>query len=322
MKNLFALTAAVLFGFSAAASNVQLVVQAVDNGDAVPGNTYRVYAELPSNQHSLHAIFADGEHLLNVTSTGSFYQNQLGGATSYDINDAIIGMDESLAFDSWVTVGAENSTNNNLWNIGIDFASFNNGGAIEVVDGAWFVVPTDVRAAADARNLVLLMQITTDGTATGTLNMQGWTPDGETWRDYDVTFTTDDAQVFGCTNPDASNYNMEASYENGSCEFATDNGPMADLFDLEDSNWNVFPNPVFEGHFSIQFDKEVNLGSENIIVEVTDMSGKTAISQEVTSGDVIGGNRIMVKHGLAAGAYTLSVTHKDFSAAQNLIVKK
>ena len=25
------------------------------------------------------------------------------------------------------------------------------------------------------------------------------------------------------------------------------------------------------------------------------MSGKTAISQEVTSGDVIGGNRIMVK---------------------------
>ena len=108
-----------------------------------------------------------------------------------------------------------------------------------------------------------------------------------------MTFTTDDAQVFGCTNPDASNYNMEASYENGSCEFATDNGPMADLFDLEDSNWNVFPNPVFEGHFSIQFDKEVNLGSENIIVEVTDMSGKTAISQEVTSGDVIGGNRIM-----------------------------
>ena len=78
----------------------------------------------------------------------------------------------------------------------------------------------------------------------------------------------------------------------------------------------------FEGHFSIQFDKEPNLGAENIIVEVTDMSGKTAISQEITSGDVIGGNRVMVNHNLAAGAYTLSVTHKDFSAAQNLIVKK
>ena len=84
MKNLFALTAAVVFGFSAAASNVQLVVQAVDNGGAVNGNTYRIYAELPSSQHSLHAIFADGEHLLNVTSPQeTIYQNQLGGATSY-----------------------------------------------------------------------------------------------------------------------------------------------------------------------------------------------------------------------------------------------
>ena len=175
---------------------------------------------------------------------------------------------------------------------------------------------------ADARNLVLLMQITTDGTATGTLNMQGWTPEGETWRDYDVTFNTTDAEVFGCTNPDASNYANTATYDNGSCEFATDNGPMADLFSLEDSNWNVFPNPVFEGHFSIQFNQEVNLGAENIIVEVLDMSGKTALSQEVNSGSIIGGNRIMVKHDLAAGAYTLSVTHKDFSAAQNLIVKK
>jgi hypothetical protein len=137
-----------------------------------------------------------------------------------------------------------------------------------------------------------------------------------------MTFTTENAEVFGCTDTQASNFNTEATYDNGACEFAADNGPMADLFDLEDSNWNVFPNPVFEGHFSIQFDKEVNLGSENIIIEVLDMSGKAAISQEVTTGDVIGGNRIMVKHGLAAGAYTLSVTHKDFSAAQNLIVKK
>ena len=251
MKNLFALTAAVVFGFSAAASNVQLVVEAVDNGGAVNGNTYRIYAELPSSQHSLHAIFADGEHMLNVTSTGSFYQSQLGGATTIDVNEAVIGIDETLAFDSWVTVGAENSNNNNLWNIGIDFASFNNGGALEVVDGAWFVVPTDVRAVADARYLVLLMQITTDGTATGALNMQGWTPEGETWRDYDVTFTTTDAEVFGCTNPDASNYASVATYDNGSCEFATDNGPMAELFSLENSNWNVFPNPVFESHFSI-----------------------------------------------------------------------
>jgi len=97
---------------------------------------------------------------------------------------------------------------------------------------------------------------------------------------------------------------------------------MAELFSLENSQWNVFPNPVFEGHFSIQFDQELNLGSDNMIVEVMDMTGKTVISQEMNSGNIIGGNRIMVKHSLAAGAYTLSVAHKDFSAATNMIVKK
>ena len=58
MKNLFAMTAALMMGFGATASNVELVVEAVDNNGTVPGNTYRVYAVLPSAQHSLHAVFA------------------------------------------------------------------------------------------------------------------------------------------------------------------------------------------------------------------------------------------------------------------------
>ena len=42
MKNLFAMTAALMMGFAASASNVQLVVESVDNQGMVPGNTYRV----------------------------------------------------------------------------------------------------------------------------------------------------------------------------------------------------------------------------------------------------------------------------------------
>ena len=48
MKNIFAMTAALLMGFGASANNVELVVEAVDNGGLVPGNTYRVYAVLPT----------------------------------------------------------------------------------------------------------------------------------------------------------------------------------------------------------------------------------------------------------------------------------
>jgi hypothetical protein len=322
MKYIFSLAATLLFAFSASASNVELVVESVDNGGVVEGNTYRVYAVLPTSQHSLYAVFADGEHMLNVSTTGSFYQHDLGGYSSLDINENIMDIDEALAFDSWVTVGAENNLNNNLWSVGIGYNSFAAGDALEVVDGAWFVVPTDVRAATDANNMVLLMQITTDGTATGTLNFQGSDENGDTWRQYDMTFSSDDAKVFGCTDNEAANYSADANLDNGSCEFVTDNGPMAALFSLEDASWSVFPNPIFENHFNLQFSSELNLGKTNMILEVIDMAGKVVLSNEISTSQVVGGNRVIVKHSLAAGSYTLTVAHKDFSAGQNIIVNK
>ena len=177
MKNLFAMTAALMMGFGASASNVELVVEAVDNNGTVPGNTYRVYAVLPSAQHSLHAVFAAEDHVLNVATTGSFFQHQFGSYSSLDVNENIVAVEPGLAFDSWVTVGAKNSNDNNLWTIGIDYNNFLAGEELTVTDGAWFVVPTDVQAAAEVGNKVLLMQLTTDGTATGVLNLQG--RDGE-----------------------------------------------------------------------------------------------------------------------------------------------
>ncbi len=200
MKNLFTLAAASFLAFGASASNVELVVEAVDNGGQVEGNTYRVYAVLPSAEHSLHAVFADGEHVLNVATTSDFYQHQYGSFSSLDVNNQIVALEGSLAYDSWVTIGATNSTNNNLWTVGVDYNNFLGGSELTVTDGAWFVVPTDVQAATEAGNRVLLMQLTTDGTATGILNLQGWDADGAAWRAYDLTFSSTDAQVFGCTD--------------------------------------------------------------------------------------------------------------------------
>ena len=319
MKNIFAMTAALLMGFGASASNVELVVEAVDNGGLVPGNTYRVYAVLPSAQHSLHAVFAAEEHVLNVATTGSFYQHQYGSSSSLDVNEAIVNIEPSLAFDSWVTVGAQNSENNNLWTIGVDYAEFLSGNELTVTDGAWFVVPTDVQAAAAVGNKVLLMQLTTDGTATGIVNLQGRDAEGNTWRAYDLTFNSDDAQVFGCTDASAANYSTEATYNDGSCEGETTNGLTGIS---NDAQWNIFPNPVFESTFSIQFDTELVLGDDNIIVEATDMNGKIVLTSEYSQENVIGGNRLVIKHELAAGTYTLSAKHRDFSSAQNFVVTR
>ena len=319
MKNIFAMTAALLMGFGASANNVELVVEAVDNGGLVPGNTYRVYAVLPSAQHSLHAVFAAEEHVLNVATTGTFYQHQYGSSSSLDVNEAIVNIEPSLAFDSWVTVGAQNSENNNLWTIGVDYAEFLAGNELTVTDGAWFVVPTDVQAAAAVGNKVLLMQLTTDGTATGIINLQGRDAEGNTWRAHDLTFNSDDAQVFGCTDASAANYSTEATYNDGSCEGEATNGLTGIS---NDAQWNIFPNPVFESTFSIQFDTELVLGDDNIIVEATDMNGKIVLTSEYSQENVIGGNRLVIKHELAAGTYTLSAKHRDFSSAQNFVVTR
>lgn len=323
MKNLFTLAAALFLGFGASASNVELVVEAVNNGGQVAGNTYRVYAVLPSAEHSLHAVFADGSHVLSIATTTNFFQHQYGSFSSLDVNENIVALDGSLAYDSWVTIGAENSTNNNLWTVGVDYNNFLNGSELTVTDGAWFVVPTDVQAVAEAGNRVLLMQLTTSGTATGVLNLQGWDAEGAAWRAYDLTFTTTNAQVFGCTNATAANFNPAATYNDGSCAGQSNNGPSAGLTNVDaTTEWSVFPNPVFETTFSLKFDRELMLGGENIVLEATDMSGKVVLAREIAQENIVGGNRIVVEHGLAAGNYTVSVKHKNFSDARNIVVTR
>ena len=139
---------------------------------------------------------------------------------------------QAWRYDSWVTVGAKNSDDNNLWTIGIDYNEFLAGQELTVTDGAWFVVPTDVQAAAATGNKVLLMQLTTDGTATGVLNLQGRDGEGGTWRAHDLTFNTENAQVFGCTDATAANFNTDATYNDGTCEGEASKACLASLLTL------------------------------------------------------------------------------------------
>ena len=101
--------------------------------------------------------------------------------------------------------------------------------------------------------------------------------------------------MFGCTDATAANYNVDATYNDGSCEGEATTGLTGIANDTE---WSIFPNPVFESTFSVKFDQELILGEENMVIEATDLNGKVVLSHEFTQGDVVGGNRILVKHNL------------------------
>lgn len=332
MKNLFTALLLSAAALSAQASGVELVVEKVDNGGLVPGETYRVYAILESPQHSLHAVFGEGGDELSIQSTTNFFQSPYGGYLSSDVNPGVINVDPASAFDTWVTIGAENSQNNNLWTIGVDYEAFADGGNLSATDGAWFLVPTDVRTLPDASNMILLMQLTTDGTAYGNLNFQGWDQEGMTWQARNVPFTSENAHIFGCMQENAPNYNAEATFDDGSCEAATgdgDHGGDTSAFEgttemevSKGDSFTVFPNPIWEGQFNLQFNRALKLSDENLVVEIYDGAGKRVYAEEVTSQAIIGGNRVIIDQELAAGTYTVNARTSTFSSSAQIVVTR
>lgn len=326
MKRLLSLIASCAFLVSATAADVEIIVESVDNHGIVEGNTYRVYAVLPSADHTLHAVFADDTDNMWIETTSTFYQHPLGNSTTLDINPNVIELQPALAYDSWLTIGAVDNVSNNLWTAGIEDEQFNAGQALNVDDGAWFLIPTDVRCKPDEQGKILLMQITTTGTATGSLNFQGWDDNGEVWQARGLTFETSNAQVFGCTDMDADNYNMAATYDDGTCQFdntggSTSGGATGDsISGIKNEGVTVFPNPVLEGQFNIQFAQQLDLREDNLIVEIYDQAGKRVMAEEITNRAVIGGNRVIIDHDLAAGQYTVNIAAGDFSDAAQVIV--
>jgi hypothetical protein len=154
------------------------------------GDTYLIYADVEAGDQ-LNAVFGDADNDLLVTTSGSFYQNAFGGATSADINPALIFAFASLAFDSWVTIGLSDQTGNEMFDIGIDFTDFEAGGAISSNNGSWLATPADAQVF-EVGGQVLIGQFTVaegEGVS-GTLNFQGKDADLENWKTHQVDFNT------------------------------------------------------------------------------------------------------------------------------------
>lgn len=194
--------------------------------------TYRLFAELDQPEDQLLAVFGDSDNEMSIQSTSSFWQHPVGALTGDGIQSALLATFPSLAYDSYVTIGAtefiagngqvelaESPNAGDQW-----LPSFLAGGNIEinsVTGGGWFVVPGGApfpNTLPDDSGRVLLGQFTTQGLMFGQLNVQLEACGAGTVQVLDLDFGVS-PELIGCTDPDACNYSELAAEDDGSCCF-------------------------------------------------------------------------------------------------------
>jgi len=192
MKKFFALL--LLFaGVGAYAQFDGILIEEVDNKGVVPGRTFRVYVKVKNPFDYLTAVYGFKENKLSIRSTKPFFQSAYGGPMANSIVRKTVNEKPELRFDSWVTIGYQDNYNNAVNAFLIEFEDFENGNALETTDGAWYVTPDQKQSKAGEGKKILIGQFTSEGTITGTINIQGRTvtaPDTwETWEVKDISFT-------------------------------------------------------------------------------------------------------------------------------------
>ena len=132
-----------------------LVLEELNNGGAVSGTTYRLYAEV--SEGIVVAIFADeaNPHLIETTTT--FYQDGFGADLQSGINTAFFVLAPSLEWDSWVTLG--DTYSDPPTTVGdLNFSSFSGSswsfGGTPESDASIFRTPDNSNCIPDANGLV------------------------------------------------------------------------------------------------------------------------------------------------------------------------
>lgn len=189
--------------------------------------TYRVYVDCTNPSDEISAIYGDATSPLVLTSTAGFYQNTFGEPFGWSINPAFFGAFPSLEYDSWVTIGAENNvvivTHNT---VGLDMTNFESGGDF-VVDhangGSWFNLwgEESAQAGDDLKVLIAQLTIPAGSAFTGNFNVQLFV-NGEQSNSTQypaVPFSSQADAIFGCMDPEATNYNEDATEQGEACTY-------------------------------------------------------------------------------------------------------
>ena len=204
------------------------------------GTTYRVYAEFASATDECVAVYSVGAAetnpvTLELSVTTSFYQSDGGANLGSNINAFFLTVLPDLAYDSWFTIGSQTNDDPSVSSIGMTsaFNSFNDGNGFILgegaVGGSWYITPGSNELAYAGDDLsVLLAQFTVADDAEGNAghiscvwNIQWRNATGTSFNELGETLDTANApaEVLGCTDDAACNYDASATQDDGSCTY-------------------------------------------------------------------------------------------------------
>lgn len=144
---------------------------------AVP-STYRLYVELEENWE-LQFVFGTSVNPAFANANQSFYHHPSGAGSTLYINQAMVGIEPALAFDSWLTIGLENNIGNTMIELPDQtiFDEWEAGADLQLVDffGEGLFIPTfgqSPQNSPDANGRILLGQFTVGAPLDGCFNLQ------------------------------------------------------------------------------------------------------------------------------------------------------
>lgn len=151
--------------------------------DGISGmTTYRFYITTPHADDIVSAVSGDQDAPTIINTTGSFYQDALGGVFPNGINPTVIGAFPTLAYDSWLTIGIDQAPDLAAGEAQVGYAEaeswiseFESGQSFAIdgfFGGAWYVTSDNTNGIAGDDQKVLLAQLTTDGTLSGQFLVQ------------------------------------------------------------------------------------------------------------------------------------------------------
>ena len=203
--------------------------------------TYRFYVNMLTATDRLSAIYGYNTEPLTVyTPSGAFNSTFNTSWNASGVNPAFLATFPELADDTYATIGLDGPASTS----GIADAAdpsivedadqpitpfFLNDGstALEstgLIGSSWYVLNTAANGLPDANLQVLIMQVTTAGTITGTINYQVF-PEGVGEDAVTANVAFEGGGEFGgdvacgCTDATATNFDDNAQYDDGSCEY-------------------------------------------------------------------------------------------------------